>query len=348
MELSRNQTTTDFYPRSPRGERRCFASRGVSEQREFLSTLPARGATPWASISALAFAKFLSTLPARGATLNSKREPDNARISIHAPREGSDVEAEQHAAGYENFYPRSPRGERLLSLSSLFVGTEISIHAPREGSDAGVRRQTTRPQHFYPRSPRGERPSTSPCCARPNNFYPRSPRGERHRTCKKQFAVYRYFYPRSPRGERPGPLTSSVLKCVISIHAPREGSDGPRHRRRRAQDRPISIHAPREGSDPCKTCLQATVSISIHAPREGSDSCILNFNAATLTISIHAPREGSDPGSAPGGSRCRHFYPRSPRGERRYRENHLTLPTDISIHAPREGSDMAIIDALLS
>ena len=57
-------------------------------------------------------------------------------ISIHAPREGSDIRPTTTAAGAKNFYPRSPRGERL-------------IFGPLAG----------RIINFYPRSPRGERPS---------------------------------------------------------------------------------------------------------------------------------------------------------------------------------------------
>ena len=33
------------------------------------------------------------------------------------------------------FYPRSPRGERLVILAPPFDSLAISIHAPREGSD---------------------------------------------------------------------------------------------------------------------------------------------------------------------------------------------------------------------
>ena len=33
-------------------------------------------------------------------------------ISIHAPREGSDRHQARRAEGGEDFYPRSPRGER--------------------------------------------------------------------------------------------------------------------------------------------------------------------------------------------------------------------------------------------
>ena len=56
----------------------------------FLSTLPARGATLACSTSLWA-ALFLSTLPARGATLSSNVADLLLIISIHAPREGSDV-----------------------------------------------------------------------------------------------------------------------------------------------------------------------------------------------------------------------------------------------------------------
>src|SRR5699024_3434124 len=57
----------DFYPRSPRGERR--------------PGLAAPGTA----------APFLSTLPARGATLQVYKEAGRTPISIHAPREGSDL-----------------------------------------------------------------------------------------------------------------------------------------------------------------------------------------------------------------------------------------------------------------
>ena len=56
----------------------------------FLSTLPARGATyDLIAIEDLA-PKFLSTLPARGATDAMVTGDARVRISIHAPREGSD------------------------------------------------------------------------------------------------------------------------------------------------------------------------------------------------------------------------------------------------------------------
>ena len=59
-------TRTNFYPRSPRGERPNVAD--------------------WAGITY----GFLSTLPARGATVGQLKRAVCRVISIHAPREGSD------------------------------------------------------------------------------------------------------------------------------------------------------------------------------------------------------------------------------------------------------------------
>ena len=149
--------TNHFYPRSPRGERRSSA-RHIPGTGRFLSTLPARGATSprriwtctgWISIhapregsdsvSVRTFEKsvlFLSTLPARGATTAWVWEcPVLRRISIHAPREGSDRYRRGSGETGRNFYPRSPRGERLGELTETAHATTISIHAPREGSD---------------------------------------------------------------------------------------------------------------------------------------------------------------------------------------------------------------------
>ena len=38
----------------------------------------------------------------------------------------------------KNFYPRSPRGERLMPGAKKIPTANISIHAPREGSDPGA------------------------------------------------------------------------------------------------------------------------------------------------------------------------------------------------------------------
>ncbi len=84
----RQRRGDNFNPRSPRGER--------------LSTLFLSATT----------ARFQSTLPARGATLTMQPLHRCIFISIHAPREGSDVDQTRVTIENIDFNPRSPRGER--------------------------------------------------------------------------------------------------------------------------------------------------------------------------------------------------------------------------------------------
>ena len=123
----------------------------------FQSTLPARGATQGPHQTGPS-CQFQSTLPARGATTAVTLKDQLRSISIHAPREGSDVvgygvphllghfnprspRGERPAQGVplhsilHHFNPRSPRGERLAPLRAALSAVSISIHAPREGSD---------------------------------------------------------------------------------------------------------------------------------------------------------------------------------------------------------------------
>ena len=79
----------------------------------------------------------------------------------------------------------------------------------------------------------------------------------------------------------------------------------------------ISIHAPREGSDGRIVKRSARKGISIHAPREGSDT--MQFDPATgvsLFLST-LPARGATMHRFPNGKVYIDFYPRSPRGERR-------------------------------
>ena len=79
----------------------------------------------------------------------------------------------------------------------------ISIHAPRTGSD-------------------GNRRKTAPS---PDDFNPRSPHGERRKGGVPQALEAVHFNPRSPHGERPQRCLRANRLLLISIHAPRTGSD---------------------------------------------------------------------------------------------------------------------------
>ena len=131
---------------------------------------------------------------------------------------------------------------------------------------------------------------------------------------------------------------STASSSLISIHAPRTGSDTPLsrllgvviyfnprspHGERRApasgrgrRCSGISIHAPRTGSDRADEKCGNRTEISIHAPRTGSDRTFMLYFFLP-SISIHAPRTGSDHAD----------------------EAAELISRPISIHAPRTGSD---------
>ena len=169
----------------------------------FQSTLPARGATVRLDTTLTGYLPFQSTLPARGATSFFWAISVSPKISIHAPREGSDLHSRRQSA---------PWG--------------ISIHAPREGSDRTNAITHAPLAYFNPRSPRGERLTYKIHCNKAIiNFNPRSPRGERHIYSARGVmpsgisihapregsdpcspvvgGQWEDFNPRSPRGERP-------------------------------------------------------------------------------------------------------------------------------------------------
>ena len=106
---------------------------------------------------------------------------------------------------------------------------------------------------FNPRSPCGERPMVVPGIPMIIYFNPRSPCGERQEGAAIG-AAGTDFNPRSPCGERLRLSDFPDLRLVISIHAPRVGSD--RDNEKVAQAWAISIHAPRVGSDGIMLTLQ--------------------------------------------------------------------------------------------
>ena len=146
-------------------------------------------------------------------------------ISIHAPREGSDVKCRLRFGQRVDFNPRSPRGERLQILHPALAQSAFQSTLPARGATTCVSVIDSDYRDFNPRSPRGERPrlrlapdtsigfqSTLPARGatmyaelvqwQSTNFNPRSPRGERRLTKRKSPKQSGNFNPRSPRGER--------------------------------------------------------------------------------------------------------------------------------------------------
>ena len=167
-----------FNPRSPHGER------------QKRNDLVARGLI------------FQSTLPARGATQPFQTRPTHQRISIHAPRTGSDVLLYSRQHKPQNFNPRSPHGERQISALTGIVQKD-----------------------FNPRSPHGERPSRKMQISRLWRFQSTLP--------ARGATLIDSVFPTIASISIHAPRTGSDVRqpCHlrnaprISIHAPRTGSD---------------------------------------------------------------------------------------------------------------------------
>ena len=106
-----------------------------------------------------------------------------------------------------------------------------------------------------------------------------------------------------------------LVVIVISIHAPRGGSDRGVTTTASGSSANFNPRSP-WGERPDTLVLRLTrQQISIHAPRGGSDFGV-TLSGAAVAISIHAPRGGSDLKMALRANAIMHFNPRSPWGER--------------------------------
>ena len=194
--------------------------------------------------------EFQSTLPARGATewldvgFNVSR-PFQSTL----PARGATATGTVYQPGYFLISIHAPRTGSDASTQERFASRAvISIHAPRTGSDPQRNPVPICTRYFNPRSPHGERHQFLPVLAQRGHFNPRSPHGERLRQL----------------------LDFRDVVLIISIHAPRTGSDVPSCF---ALIKLVEFQStlPARGATRCPNIYLVRVDISIHAPRTGSD-----------------------------------------------------------------------------
>ena len=232
-------------------------------------------------------------LPVRGATHGHSHRQGLIHISIHAPRAGSDsgIVTEMllildfnpcspcgerqtwaaHRPRHKDFNPCSPCGERPAKAKKLFEsGMKISIHAPRAGSDDPGPLKASWIQYFNPCSPCGERLWLH--------------------SSWREAVQFQSMLP--VRGATPGPDPAQP-KILISIHAPRAGSDPP----------PGARGSRWCNFNPCSPCGERPSKTPLTAPRWNFNPCSpcgerlqqVGHRVFVAAISIHAPRAGSDP-----------------------------------------------------
>ena len=147
------------------------------------------------------------------------------KISIHAPRAGSDIyriPADTAVSPFQStlpvrgatvyddglgravvdFNPRSPCGERPAHAAAGCLNFHISIHAPRAGSDPRILPSMYLYTSFQSTLPvRGATDSNAWVALGAAHFNPRSPCGERRPPVHRVHRPHN-FNPRSPCGER--------------------------------------------------------------------------------------------------------------------------------------------------
>ena len=215
------------------------------------------------------------------------------RISIHAPREGSDVVVAsgqtavtvfqstlpargatrdrshgERANAY--FNPRSPRGERLRLWANVRSAQRFQSTLPARGATGGVYK-TDDPRNISIHAPR----EGSDCIRIVNTcscvlFQSTLPARGATRDALPYPLWIGDFNPRSPRGERRLEVLRLSLMAAISIHAPREGSDASFSVIPSTSWR-FQSTLPARGATKVIGRCGAVICISIHAPREGSD-----------------------------------------------------------------------------
>ena len=186
---------------------------------------PRMGSDPAFIIFLPKFKIFQSTLPGWGATGAGCRGEMAVRISIHAPRMGSDSGIISNWPMMRGFQSTLPGWGATRHGNVEHHRQVISIHAPRMGSDRKGNRLRSRHSKFQSTLPGwGATGVLFEHIQAHNHFNPRSPDGERHAAACPH-AHGRDFNPRSPDGERLVRWNLIQMHLIISIHAPRMGSD---------------------------------------------------------------------------------------------------------------------------
>ena len=158
------------------------------------------------------------------------------------------------------------------------------------------------------------------------------------RQCHR-LSSFPHFYPRSPCGERHNVVSKTVPAGEISIHALLAESDDIGNLT--IEGFFISIHALLAESDGKSTTLTRIAWISIHALLAESDHTApragLTYGGGKFLSTLSLRRATWK--KSPPMCFTKHFYPRSPCGERQQTQRLKVSPLSISIHALLAESD---------
>ena len=325
-----------FYPRPPRGGRpRGRTSSGKSWK--FLSTPSARRATLPLPRIAVAILVFLSTPSARRAT-RRKRSGREARTNFYPrPPRGGRLLCRQPPIAAAYFYPRPPRGGRL-DYNGNPLSSTIFLSTP------SARRATFRTEEEAKAFKFLSTPSARRATGR-GLLSPRAVLISIHALREEGDCAWsgrepsrQNFYPRPPRGGRPA---QKALPCrsVLFLSTPSARRATVTDGRPRSAEPNFYPRPPRGGRRPEEGSRSHMAEYFYPRPprggRRGADGGVF---ALDLFLSTPSARRATGITSPPRPTAW-YFYPRPPRGGR---QQHPRQPCDgcfISIHALREEGD---------
>ena len=236
--------------------------------------------------------KFLSTPSARRATLSNRLWLGRLFISIHALREEGDPLQSPPCALLSNFYPRPPRGGRLLTQQEI---TQINDFYPRP--PRGGRRARWNPLVLIPvflSTPSARRATAidvSGQIGRQISIHALREEGDLDCSTLEQMLLRFLSTPSARRATDFDP--DAAKEEIISIHALREEGDGQQRHGRHDPDA-ISIHALREEGDSVRTEIKEVQTIFLSTPSARRATGRWTGRPGGWKISIHALREEGD------------------------------------------------------
>ena len=160
---------------------------------------------------------FQSTLPVWGATVHPTPPRLQARISIHAPRVGSDKRFRNRICPYFRISIHAPRVGSDGKLHRRRNNRMISIHAPRVGSDRVYRCTVIKRNIFQSTLPVWGATRKDRRCPFVFGISIHAPRvGSDHYSPRPIYHAH-YFNPRSPCGERP--MVASCAEAMLTFQS---------------------------------------------------------------------------------------------------------------------------------
>ena len=208
-----------FYPRSPCGERPARRALGFVDPDISIHALLAESDNRFIA-SSQPPAAFLSTLSLRRATaLSQSSAKSTPEISIHALLAESDRAPPYNLMIHQNFYPRSPCGERPSSTVIVILRKNFYPRSP-----CGERRVIEKSITFYPPISIHALLAESDCITTTticiaSIFLSTLSLRRATLTSVVSSAGTIDFYPRSPCGERHLRVVDGSKSSIISIHA---------------------------------------------------------------------------------------------------------------------------------